>query len=316
MTMARGKDTCRILKDIRRQIAKANDIEFITSECRYKGDCLGTCPKCEAEVRYLEQQLHTRSLSGKAIALAGISASALAMSMPLPSIAQTHPDSTYLVADSVSISAPVDTFVVKGKVTGRWTSSNEKKEGFDTLTGACVLNRNTNKGTITDIDGNFEINACRGDLIEASFIGYESRTIIASDSSKPMNIILEQDSNALMGEVVIVDIQTRYIDFNIVDENGNHINWENIHIERLFLDEDGKEDSEDIDLKYINENNPYRIYWSSDDGLQDKDGNPLKKTMLRIKAKGYEEPIVITVKRPNHHSKKTIRFKHKKEKQS
>ncbi|MPM95022.1 hypothetical protein SDC9_142171 [bioreactor metagenome] len=129
-----------------------------------------------------------------------------------------------------------------------------------------------------------------------------------------MNIILEQDSNALMGEVVIVDIQTRYIDFNIVDENGNRINWENIHIERLFLDEDGKEDSEDIDLKYINENNPYRIYWSSDDGLQDKDGNPLKKTMLRIKAKGYEEPIIITVKRPKHHSKKTIRFKHKKEK--
>ena len=53
--MARGKQTCRILKEIRRQIAVANDIEFATSECRYKGDCLGTCPKCEAEVRYLEQ---------------------------------------------------------------------------------------------------------------------------------------------------------------------------------------------------------------------------------------------------------------------
>ena len=47
MTMARGKQTCRILKEIRRQIAEANDIEFATSECRYKGDCLGTCPKCE-----------------------------------------------------------------------------------------------------------------------------------------------------------------------------------------------------------------------------------------------------------------------------
>lgn len=58
----------------RRQIAEANDIEFITSECRYKGDCLGTCPKCDAEVRYLEQQLRARSLAGKAVALAGISA--------------------------------------------------------------------------------------------------------------------------------------------------------------------------------------------------------------------------------------------------
>lgn len=53
MTMARGKETCRILKEIRWQIAEANDIEFITSECRYKGDCLGTCPKCEDKVCFL-----------------------------------------------------------------------------------------------------------------------------------------------------------------------------------------------------------------------------------------------------------------------
>ena len=78
--MTRGKQTCKILKEIRRQIAEANDIEFATSECRYKGDCLGTCPKCEAEVRYIEQQLRARSLSGKAVALAGISAGMILMS--------------------------------------------------------------------------------------------------------------------------------------------------------------------------------------------------------------------------------------------
>ena len=78
--MARGKQTCKILKEIRRQIAEANGIEFVTSECRYKGDCLGTCPKCEAEVRYLEQQLRARSLAGKAIAFAGISAGVILMS--------------------------------------------------------------------------------------------------------------------------------------------------------------------------------------------------------------------------------------------
>jgi TonB family protein len=78
--MARGKQTCKILKEIRRQIAEANGIEFVTSECRYKGDCLGTCPKCEAEVRYLEQQLRSRQRMGKAIALAGISAGMILMS--------------------------------------------------------------------------------------------------------------------------------------------------------------------------------------------------------------------------------------------
>ena len=78
--MYRGKQTCRILKEIRRQIAEANDIEYATSECQYKGDCLGTCPKCEAEVQYLERQLSARRLAGKSIALAGISVSLIALS--------------------------------------------------------------------------------------------------------------------------------------------------------------------------------------------------------------------------------------------
>lgn len=78
--MKKGKQTCRILKDIRRQIAEANDIEFITSECQYQGDCLGTCPKCESEVRYLEQQLERKRMAGKAITVLGISAGLVAMS--------------------------------------------------------------------------------------------------------------------------------------------------------------------------------------------------------------------------------------------
>ena len=70
----KGKSKCKILKDIRKQIAKENDIEFITSECKYQGDCLGTCPKCEAEVRYLEEELKKRKSAGKKIAVAGIAA--------------------------------------------------------------------------------------------------------------------------------------------------------------------------------------------------------------------------------------------------
>lgn len=69
-----GKSKCKILKDIRRQIAQDNDIEFVTSECKYQGDCSGTCPKCESEVRYLEQELAKRQAAGKAIAVAGIAA--------------------------------------------------------------------------------------------------------------------------------------------------------------------------------------------------------------------------------------------------
>lgn len=71
--MTRGKQTCKILKEIRREIARANDIEFVTSECHYRGECRGTCPKCEAEVRYLEQQLERRRRAGKAATVVGVS---------------------------------------------------------------------------------------------------------------------------------------------------------------------------------------------------------------------------------------------------
>ncbi len=88
--MAKGKQTCKILKEIRKQIAAENDIEFVTSECTYQGDCKGTCPKCEAEVRYLERELEKRQRLGKAAVVAGLSVGLLGASQV--ALAQT-PDS-------------------------------------------------------------------------------------------------------------------------------------------------------------------------------------------------------------------------------
>ena len=69
-----GKQKCKILKEIRRQIAAQNDIRFVIEECRHQGNCRGTCPKCEWEVRMLESELEKRRKSGKKVVLAGISA--------------------------------------------------------------------------------------------------------------------------------------------------------------------------------------------------------------------------------------------------
>ena len=70
--MAKGKQTCKILKKIRKQIAAENDIKLVIEECTYQGDCKGTCPKCEAEVRYLERELEKRQRMGKAAIFAGM----------------------------------------------------------------------------------------------------------------------------------------------------------------------------------------------------------------------------------------------------
>ena len=68
----KGKEKCKILKEIRQRIATENDIPFVTSECKHQGDCRGTCPKCEAELQYLENELAKRQRLGKRIAVAGL----------------------------------------------------------------------------------------------------------------------------------------------------------------------------------------------------------------------------------------------------
>ena len=69
-----GKEKCRILKQIRAQIARENGIALAVEECTHKGECRGTCPRCEAEVLYLERELDARRRLHRKVALAGIAA--------------------------------------------------------------------------------------------------------------------------------------------------------------------------------------------------------------------------------------------------
>lgn len=69
-----GKNKCKILKEIRQKIADENDIPYVTRECTYQGECSGTCPKCEQELRYLEQQLARRQRLGKAVVVTALCA--------------------------------------------------------------------------------------------------------------------------------------------------------------------------------------------------------------------------------------------------
>ena len=123
--MAKGKQTCKILKEIRKQIAAENDIELVISECTYQGDCLGTCPKCEAEVRYLEHELEKRQRMGKAAIFAGMSFGTLfaatscdrIIPQPLEGDVPYIPDSTEMTNDSIpSDTVPDEPFLLEGDV--------------------------------------------------------------------------------------------------------------------------------------------------------------------------------------------------------
>ena len=62
-----GKGKCEFFRAIRREIAERNGIEYLSAECHHKGDCLGTCSKSDAEVRFLNSELERLVREGKSV---------------------------------------------------------------------------------------------------------------------------------------------------------------------------------------------------------------------------------------------------------
>ena len=71
--MKHGKYICEQLKAVRLDIARANGIEYTPKVCNHVGECTGTCPSCESEMRYLEREIARKRSLGKAALVAGVS---------------------------------------------------------------------------------------------------------------------------------------------------------------------------------------------------------------------------------------------------
>ena len=70
----------------------------------------------------------------------------------------------------------------------------------EAVIGANIVVKGTTNGTITDFDGNFTLNANKGDIIVISFIGYQPQELKAAPF---LNVILKEDSKLLEDVVVI-----------------------------------------------------------------------------------------------------------------
>ena len=63
----KGKDKCELLKDMRRQIAKACKIEYEPKSCDFEGDCSGYCPVCDSESKWLLEEIRRKGYADKEI---------------------------------------------------------------------------------------------------------------------------------------------------------------------------------------------------------------------------------------------------------
>lgn len=61
--MSAGKEKCDILRRIRQDVAEMYGLDYSPTECNHQGDCSGTCPKCDAELKDLQRQLALRGIT-------------------------------------------------------------------------------------------------------------------------------------------------------------------------------------------------------------------------------------------------------------
>lgn len=72
--------------------------------------------------------------------------------------------------------------------------------------GATVKVQGQKGGTVTDLDGNFSVDAPKGATLEISYVGYKTQTVKVGNG--PVNITL-QDDNQSLSEVVVVGFGTQ-----------------------------------------------------------------------------------------------------------
>ena len=61
------------------------------------------------------------------------------------------------------------------------------------LIGVSILVKGTATGAITDMDGNFKIQAAKGDVLEISYIGYASQSITLANA-QPLKVTMGEDT--------------------------------------------------------------------------------------------------------------------------
>ena len=199
--MTKGRSTCKLLKSIRQQIADANGISYRPKECQHKGDCAGTCPACEEEIRYLERELKARKGNGFGMKVAGIAAGICATVMPMTAAAQAvKSDSTANPPVQTTKKAPIkvvdlsDSCASPVIVRGMVIDAEDKEP----VIGASVVIDGTDKGIATNVDGQFALKVPSDTSLVISYIGCKDKKVrVSSLLSSDNNVIMLEEDEAI-----------------------------------------------------------------------------------------------------------------------
>ena len=90
---------------------------------------------------------------------------------------------------------------------GQQTVSGSVSDSDGPLPGATVIVQGTDNGVTTDFDGNFSIQASEGDVLELSYVGFQTQTFTISANQDTISVVLEADNE--LEEVVVTGYGTQ-----------------------------------------------------------------------------------------------------------
>ncbi len=121
-----------------------------------------------------------------------------ALALPLKALALGDALPNEAQRQAVSVASPVKTYKLVGAV-------SEAKTGLPVMQATIII-KGTTKGTTTDLDGKFEINVKRGDVLVFTYLGFKTKEVKITNQ-KVLDVKLKEDSKALE-EVVVTAFGT------------------------------------------------------------------------------------------------------------
>lgn len=217
--MHRGKEICSELKSVRRRIAEENNIPLEIPECTHQGPCNGSCPRCEAEVHYLERELARRISVGKVATVAG-----LTLALASPVVAQVQEPQGKKSQQTAIRCRNEQRYLVQGTIVDTKT---KEPLPFCNVTVTPAEDKThvvTPQIATTDFDGVFKMELPEGNYtLRVAYVGYKpiERSLKVTAKNDTIDLSMEATGQMLgMPEVIICGLYEKDLLLEMGPEGG------------------------------------------------------------------------------------------------
>lgn len=217
--MNNGKEICNELKAVRRRIAEENGIALEIPECTHQGPCPGTCPRCEAEVRYLERELAKRISLGKAATVAG-----LTLALASPAVVQAQEPQDKVPQQTAIRCRGEQRYPVQGTIVDAKTKETLPFCNVTVTPAEDKRHVITPQMATTDFDGVFKMELPEGNYtMRVAYIGYKpiERPLKVTAKNDTIDIGMEMTATVLgEAEVIICGLYEKDLILEMGPEGG------------------------------------------------------------------------------------------------